>query len=335
MAEAPEILLVRLDGVGDAALCVPALEGLAQRYPGARFGAVCSKANAGLFSRKVERVFICDAVAAADSVAAELARAGYTHALVATEEVVGYRLARASGARYRAGFWHGMQKPFKSLWQYAQLTQRVYRPAAWSQQPQHEVEVLYLLARALGAAAPAPTDPQALRVWLDVRAPAEAAARARCVALQITPKLLRNGWGPAALAEFIDAAIGMLRLPRCVLIAAPPDESLAYAVYEQVPAATRTEDRLTLRTSLEMPRWLGELAAAALVVTPDTGAAHVAGMLGVPVIDIFEADAFERLSHQWRPWAAPSRSIAKPRWHPAAARSLAQDVADAARELAV
>lgn len=333
MAEAPAILLVRLDGVGDAALCVPALEGLAQRYPAARFGAVCSKANERLFSRKVERVFVCDSAASADSVAAELAREGYTHALVATEEVVGYRLARASGARYRAGFWHGMQKPFKSLWQYSQLTARVYRPAAWSQQPPHEVEVLYTLAQAFGASAPPPTDPHALRAWLDAQPPAGEGAADRCVALQITPKLLLNGWGPAALAEFIDATLGMLRLARCVLIAAAQDESLASAVYEQVPAATRTEDRLTLRTSLEMPRWLGELAAAALVITPDTGAAHVAGMLGVPVIDIFEADAFERLSHQWRPWAAPSRSLAKPRWHAAAARKLAQDVANAAHEL--
>ncbi|MDQ6781072.1 MAG: hypothetical protein M3Z37_08005 [Candidatus Eremiobacteraeota bacterium] len=333
MAEGPAILLVRLDGVGDAALCVPALQGLAQRYPAARFGAVCSNANARLFSQKVERVFVCESPAAADGVAAELARAGYTHVLVATEEVVGYRLARASGARYRAGFWHGMQKPFKSLWQYAQLTTRVYRPAARSPQPPHEVEMLYLLAQALGASAPAPNDPRALRVWLDAQPPAGAGTSDRCVAMQITPKLLRNGWGPAALAEFIAATICMLRLPRCVLMAAAQDESLAYAVYEQVPAATRTEDRLTLRTSLEMPRWLGDLAAAALVVTPDTGAAHVAGMLGVPVIDIFEADAFERLSQQWRPWAAPSRSLAKPRWHPEAARSLAQDVARAAHEL--
>ena len=44
---------------------------------------------------------------------------------------------------------------------------------------------------------------------------------------------------------------------------------------------------------------------ARLVVTPDTGAAHLAGMLGVPVVDCFpDADAPAQIA-RWHPWAAP------------------------------
>jgi ADP-heptose:LPS heptosyltransferase len=61
-----------------------------------------------------------------------------------------------------------------------------------------------------------------------------------------------------------------------------------------------------------MSSWLGTLAAAGAVVTPDTGAAHAAGILGVPVVDLFEQERYAQLSRQWRPWAAPSRCLVKP-----------------------
>ena len=47
------------------------------------------------------------------------------------------------------------------------------------------------------------------------------------------------------------------------------------------------------------------IGGARPVVTADTGAAHVAGMLGVPVVDCFpERDAPAQIA-RWRPWAAP------------------------------
>src|SRR5579872_3214488 len=168
MPEDVAVLLVRLDGVGDAALCIPALQGLRARYPHARFGAVCSPANATLFSNNVASIYVYEGPASASPLAARVAAERYSHAMIATEEVVGYQLARASGARARAGFWHGLQKPFKSLWQYGQLSARVYRPAAWQRDPEHEVLTLYRLARALGAQEPAPADPAVLRTWLNI-----------------------------------------------------------------------------------------------------------------------------------------------------------------------
>jgi len=333
MSDGQAILLVRLDGVGDAALCVPALQGLSAAYPRARFGAVCSAANAQLFSDRVERVYVCDSPGMVRDCAAQLQHDSYTHALVATEEVCGYKLARASGARFRAGFWHGLQKPFKSGWQYAQLTDRIFRPAAWSPKPEHEVTTMYRLAHALGAKLPAPADPSELRSWLRIERSSGDAPPSGSVAFQITPKLLTHGWGPAALAEWIVTAARVSGLERCTLVAAAQDEGLACAIMEQVPTAARTEGRITLVSSQPLPRWLGFLADCRLIITPDTGAAHVAGMLGVPVIDLFESDGFERLSQQWRPWAAPARCLPKPRWAESAAESFGAALAGAVGEL--
>src|SRR5579864_530600 len=112
MPEREAILLVRLDGVGDAALCTPALEGLRRAFPLASFGAVCSGANAALFSQQVAHVYVYDEKSPATELRKELQAQRYTRALIATEEVAGYRLGRMSGAARRSGFWHRLQKPF-------------------------------------------------------------------------------------------------------------------------------------------------------------------------------------------------------------------------------
>ena len=56
--------------------------------------------------------------------------------------------------------------------------------------------------------------------------------------------------------------------------------------------------------------WKAQLAGALAVVTPDSGAAHVAGMLGVPTIVLFARGAEARRdAMRWRPWAAPFRAL--------------------------
>jgi ADP-heptose:LPS heptosyltransferase len=305
--DAPRFLLVRLDGLGDALACVPALEGLRRAHPSARFGAICSPANAAVFSARVDAVHVLTGDDRAP-LAAALRERAYTHAIVATEEVAGYELARGSGAARRSGFWHRFEKPFKSLWQYAQLTDRVYRPAAWTARPEHEVEALYRLVLPFGAAPPPPDDAAALRQWLAVEG--GAAGKRAALGVQITAKLALEGWGAAALAELCATALDASGLSALSLVAAPDDGGLARALLEHLPAAVRM--RATIAPPSDVPHWFGSIDSLAVLVTPDTGAAHAAGMLGVPVIDLFEQTRFSQLSRQWRPWAAPHRCMIKP-----------------------
>jgi ADP-heptose:LPS heptosyltransferase len=329
MPEGTGILLVRLDGVGDAALCVPALEGLRRAFPTATFGAVCSPANAALYSDRVERIHVLAKDAPVSSLREELVATHYAKALVATEEVAGYELARMSGAPERAGFWHRFHKPFKSLWQRAQLTHAIYRPAAGTQVSEHEVQTLYRLAHALGAANPAPAEPEELRAWLRIEPSAEAASAAGAVGIQITPKWRTLGYTPSAIAAVLSETFAKLADARGVFIAAKSDEDLAVASFEHVAPAVKPRVRLAI--SLSLPRWLGVVDALDTLVTPDTGAAHVAGMLGRRVVDIFDTQDYERLSSQWHPWAGSWRSHAKRpldmRWDAAAyGRFLASEV---------
>jgi ADP-heptose:LPS heptosyltransferase len=296
------ILLIRLDGVGDAALCVPALEGLARAYPDARFGALCSPANATLFSRRVHRVHVWRAGSDISSLRDELSSCGYTKALVATEEVAGYQFAQLAGARERAGFWHRLHKPFKSLWQRMRLTAAVYRPAVTPRLPEHEVETLYRLAQALGAREPAPADAGTLRRWLNLEASDSARSVGGALGFQISAKLLTGGVGPSSLSAIIAGTTSALAEQRVVLLSASSDEALATALQEGVRRMLPGVE-VVAATSLGLPQWLGIVDALGTLVTPDTGAAHVAGMLGKSVVDLFDARDFERMSAQWRPWA--------------------------------
>ena len=67
----------------------------------------------------------------------------------------------------------------------------------------------------------------------------------------------------------------------------------------QTPAASGLRARI----------WKERLAGASAVVTPDSGAAHVAGLVGVPCVDLFDAHAATaRDIARWRPWASPVRA---------------------------
>ncbi|PZR63611.1 MAG: hypothetical protein DLM53_02225 [Candidatus Eremiobacter antarcticus] len=333
MPDRDGILLVRLDGLGDAALCIPALEGLSRAFPAARFGAVCSRANDALFSDRVARVFVCDSRRPPETLMAEIRAERYARAVVATEEVVGYRIGRQSGATEIAGFWHGLHKPFKSLWQRSQLTAPVFRPAAWSTDATHEVLALYSLAQALGAEDPPPADPESLRSWMRIDPAPAAFVSKNHLGFQVSRKWFTEGWGASAVTEALLIAMKVSGFHSCALLASAQDEGLACSLIEQIPAAARADGRFRFLGALPMARWLKALDSIAALVTADTGAAHVSGMLGVPVIDVFDAAVFQRLSPQWRPWGAPARCAAKMRWQPDAGRVLGAQIGEAIRDL--
>ena len=322
------ILLVRLDGVGDAALCIPALEGMRRAFPDASFGAICSNKNATLFSDRVAHVHVYDDDEPVATLRGELTAQHYTRALIATEEVAGYQLGRLCGASRRAGFWHRFEKPFKSLWQRGQLSAAVYRPAAWTASPEHEVATLYRLAEALGARVPVPANPQDLRRWLRVERSDLARAADGALAFQITPKLLTGGWGPTSLAQLVSASTTASGYDKVVLFASAQDEGLACSVMEHMPPSRA---RVSVLGSLSLPRWLGALDSAVALVTPDTGAAHVAGMLGAGVIDLFDEPDFDRLSQQWHPWAGTSRCLVKPAWRPELEEQFGRQIGETVR----
>ncbi len=316
----PSALIIRLDAIGDALALTPLLAAL--RSAAISTDVVLRPGNAGIFStRAVRAIVVSDFdlrssrpanLAAIERLGHELAPARYTHALVATEDPSGYRLALAAEVPVRIGFSNAWGKPAKTLWSRRFLTERVYRSAGLDRRAPHECDVLFRLGRVLLGAAARPTrDPAELRPLVLEREPPGDDR----IAVQITDKWERLGIPLNDVVELIRrlGAFGTLRLFTSA-------SEGAYAA------------RIASATGLEIERfdetapWKSAIAAAPALVAPDSGALHVAGMVGTPVVGVFPPWRYYALQvARWAPWAAPHRIVrADGSWPARAADALAQ-----------
>lgn len=288
------LLLVRLDGIGDALACTPLLAAL--RAGGHEVGLALSDRNAAVFAPGAAlAVHVLERIpwprhgatpASRARADAQIAALRYDAALIASEEPDAYDLA--SPVPRRVGFTTGWAKPLKTLWARRRLTVALVRPATSRRQRLHEVEELFRLGAGFTAAAAPSRDPFALRPLI-----AEGPAPVRSgIVVQLGMKWLATGVPAAALAT----AVAALRERGARFLAAPSERT---AVAGLVPG-----------TQLEAPSgtrsWIAAVDGAAALVSVDTGAAHLAGMLGVPVVDVFPDAGFDDETRRWLPWAAPS-----------------------------
>ncbi|HEY0393956.1 MAG TPA: hypothetical protein VGD01_05630 [Candidatus Elarobacter sp.] len=298
------VLLVRLDGIGDAAVCVPLVAAL--REAGHEVGVALTTRNAGLFDpaavaaqHVLERIPWPAHGSTPQSSArarAEIAALRYDVALIASEEPEAFALA--AGIPERAGFTTGLARPLKSLWVRARTTRTVSRSQRIGREDAHEVEVMYRLGTGLVREASPPADAARLRPLLlgaehTVAGNGGSGERSGAI-VQAGPKWTASGV-PVAVQR---ASFARLRDGGARVIAAPTD---AEWVREHLGAAPQTFSSLR--------DWVRALANAAPLVTVDTGAAHVAGMLGAPVVDVFPDRGFDAQVRRWRPWASPFRAF--------------------------
>jgi ADP-heptose:LPS heptosyltransferase len=299
----PSVLVIRLDGIGDALALTPLLAAFAS--DGIPVDLVLREGNAGLFTtRAVRRVDVASwrlrsndesDVAAMRELASTLAQRGYTHALVATEDPSGYRLARASGVPQRAGFENGWGKPLKTLWVRNLLTRTVYRSAGLDPRAKHECVVLFQLGNGLISQTAPTRDAARLRPLIVASDPAPDTR----VAFQVTDKWQRLGISlDDVAAAFTSAGEKTTANPIA-----------AAAEYEYADAFERRTG-IHVERSTGVEAWKNAIASHRAIVAPDSGALHVAGIAGTPAVAVFPNDAaFDLQVARWHPWAAPYRAI--------------------------
>lgn len=303
------MLVIRLDAIGDALALTPLLAAL--REHGIPTDVVLSGANAQIFaSRAARSIYV--APFSLRSSAGENKRAivefgrglapnGYSHVLVATEDPGGYRLARAVGAPVRIGFTNGWGKPLKSLWVRSLLTQVVMRTAGLDSRAPHECEVLFALAASLLGNETITRDPNRLRPLVLENE----VARGDRIAFQVTDKWERLG----IAFEDVVRAIAVAGEHGTVRAIASKGEDV-YAARTSQAAGIEVERFGTLEP------WKEAIASAAALVAPDSGALHVAGMVGTPSVAVFPVIPNVALqTARWSPWAASaSILLAEPHW---------------------
>ena len=305
----PSVLLIRLDAIGDALALTPLLH--AFREAGIPVDLVLRESNFDAFSAAAARErFVApfalrlrarengERIAGFGRVLRENA---YTHTLVATEDRSGYELAREVGSTVRAGFTNGWGKPFKNLWARRILTLPVYRPASLDPRGRHECEVLFDLGRPLLGDAVPSRDSRLLRPLVLDRAVAPDPR----VAVQVTDKWERMGIALEDVASLLHGAETHWGV-RAISSSAEADYAL------RLERATG----IAVETFDAVSDWKDAVTGARGIIAPDSGAIHVAGMVGTPVVAVFSnGPPFRRQTERWAPWAAPHATIAAaPQW---------------------
>lgn len=285
----PPVLIVRLDAIGDAITTVPLIAAL-KRY-GMRVGAVLTRRNAEVFSRNA-----LDAVHIAPStnLLEEIRAQNYGLALIATEKPQAYRIARAARIPQRIGFHNGWGKPLKTLWVRQMCTQTVFRTAGLDPSAPHECSVLFRLAQGIVPDAGPTREISLLRALLLDDVP----ERDGRIAMQITPKWERLGANESEVIDLVRlvAARGPLRL-----LSASSERDYAARIAAAVGLPVETFDTLT--------PWKNAIVSARGLIAPDSGAVHLAGMTGTPVVACFAASHFALQRARWSPWASPYRIV--------------------------
>jgi len=294
--------LIRVDGVGDALACAPLVAAL--RDAGHEVGALFSTRNRDAFAaRAFEHIHAVEripwprhgATPASRQIALDAAReVRYDVALIASEEVGAYTFARDAQIEERVGFVNGWEKPLKTIQLRRLLTRAIVRPASAARASEHEVETLFRLGAGLHNEDVPTRDLARLRpLVLDDEAPAHGR-----IVLQLNAKFVSSGIDIAAFSSIARA------------LEASGRATLTLGDDEEFGAAYAARSGLACEHPATLGEWKGLLAGASAVVTPDSGAAHVAGMLGVPAVVLFpRGPAVERDAARWLPWAAPSRAL--------------------------
>jgi ADP-heptose:LPS heptosyltransferase len=302
-----KILIVRLDGIGDALACTPLIAALGSA--GHQLGVALTRRNAAVFARSsfvwthvLERnpwPAHGHAKKDVDATIASASAIDYDLALVASEEPDAYLLAHRCAKR-RVGFVNGWEKPLKSLASRRYLDRAIVRPASAKRAREHEVETLFRLGEGLHAEATPSREASRLSP-LVVDGMTNRAANAP-IAVQLGPKWTGLGIERSRLGEIVRELQGL----GPVRLLVSDEEAGEIRLLREFLDDTHAIDATVTGGEEGMRAWKRAIAEARVLVTTDTGAAHVAGMTGTPCVDLFPEVPWVRSEIvRWAPWAAP------------------------------
>ncbi len=344
----PRVCVLRIDKIGDLLVTTPALRSLRAALPGAHITLVTSPACADVL-RGWDAI---DAIEIFDPRARRDVRTDALHRLRAlrpdvifefTPKSSIYWLARRMGAPVRVGFGY-RSRPLDVAVGRLAFTHPVFTdvPEAIdrSNEVRHHAEEMLWLLHAVGL----PATPSPMQVPIDDADKAWAAERLASggcdtppILLHLSDKWLDDGWDPHDVVSLLDVLARMParthpREPRTLplVVTVGPSDARVWSAVRPLLAG-RSRPPLVVENP-SFGRWAALISASAVVVSPDTGAIHLASATRRPVVGVYAAHRFHVFSRQWGPWMVPSRTLAKERGA-CGTQAIADAVEDLLREI--
>jgi heptosyltransferase-3 len=333
LAEIRSVVVIRTDHVGDLVLSTPFLRALRQGLPQARITALLPPYTCQVLqgSPLVDDVLVHDRLAR--PVALEQVRASRPDlAISLAPRSRSYRLAWRTGARYRVGYVYA-SRPLANLACQAWLTHRMTvdldRDLAAGRPIPHEIEQLQRLAGEMGL--PCQEDRLELTIPqedLDFGRHLVEGWGCQKAALHLGGGWVTEGWRIRNLVRLVEGLLWSTNGGGVLITYGPAEETMATRLAEGLATAgllgpgfripgpdsdpTPCEPLpIRLAGGLTFKQWAAALAACSCVVSPDTGAVHVAAAMGRPVVAVYQACSRRLCTQQWAPWQVPHRMVTK------------------------
>ncbi len=301
------ILLSRLDRVGDLVLSTPAIASVRASWPNAHVTIACSSHNAVVVERSpdVDTVLVMPAKVRPSSYGRHY-RGRCDLAIALAPCLPDFELVGATRAPIRVGYTYVRRYA-------ARLTARLFLtrlalseadPAVSERHPdrrvRHEVEeVLALVPLAGGGVL---RDDLVLPIE-DVDRVAVAHVPPGGIAFHLAMRWFRDG----STVENVVALIADLRRFGLPLVVTYGIDSI-----EQAHLVRDAGVADAVVGGLSFAQWAAAFEKSRLVVTVDTGATHVASATRRPTVVVFEHRFFALSSQEWPPYRVPSYSLRKP-----------------------
>lgn len=273
-----KILVIRTDRVGDLILSTPFLSSLREEFRDAEITAWVAP--------------YCESVLArtgfVDHIVTSMPSGFFDLAISLAPRSESLKNTLASAATIRVGYVYS-GRPLVRLLARRCLTHHEVVKVEPPDLVEHEVEHLDRLARVMGLPQ---TTQRPLGLGMSFR-------KKDWSVLHLGDRWFTNGW---TLEHLIRLCYGLESLGRLVVTAGPREaELVSQGGFEE----------FDLRTGLKFQDWCQLIGEARLLVSPDTGAVHVAAALKTPVVVAYEQDTFDHCSVQWSPWMVEHRALVK------------------------
>lgn len=301
--EVKKMAAVRLDRIGDLILTTPALASLRKSFPQSRVTAIVSRYNAAV----LEHSELADEIWPWRGTLEEirrLRRERFDLVAVFSPTTASYGLAFLSGARVRAGYVYSSRlfpRLLTRIWLNRRLVCGVDQKDLEHRELQvpHEVEQNLAVVRALAGDCVILPElcvpvPDAERAWAR-----EALRGKRAVGIHLS-RAWRSGLPDDFLPRLMD---GILPHVTVFVTYGPFEKGWTSSLH--LPPSVLEFD------SLNFARWAALYREARLVISPNTGALHLAASQKVPVLAVFEPRFYSYHVQRWRPWQVPHRILRK------------------------
>jgi heptosyltransferase-3 len=320
------IVLSRMDRLGDLILSTPTIRTFRRAFPSARLHLVCSEYNQAAVRGNPD-IDVLHIVAKGEK-PHETGRKfrDFDLAVALAPRADDLALVAATRARHRIGYTY-VRRYAARLFTRFQLTESLVSqadPELSERNParpvMHEVDQLLELAKSAGA-----TElfselvlPIADEDRLAVRQLPE-----QSITVHLAPRWLQEGSTEASFAQLLrDLRVHGRPI---VVTHAPETQAVATNIADLADAVAG---------GLPFGAWVAAFERAACIVTVDTGATHVASAVKRPTVVLFEHRHFHLNSREWAPWHVPAHVARKPQDNsPAALAASRRELSEAVGRL--